>query len=843
MKHRRSFLFTLAAILLLTAFPAFLNADALAQANPDGGTPLPVDVPVLDGEIPPLEGGAPYPYPIISYEPAAGPTAPSTPNAPTIDVWHGTIQNFGQRGNPQVWINILGRVSGTPPVTSLTYSLNGGPDVPLAIGSNVKRLYDTGDFNIELPISQMLDGANTILLKAQDGVTQTTKTVTVNYDAGNVWPLSYTANWGALGSVQAGAQVVDGLWAINGGRLENVVPGYDRLVAIGDMSWTDYEVTVPVTVLSLNTAGWGAPSNGAGVGLIVRWTGHTNSGEKPGEGWRRLGALAWHRWSPNGTTAFELVGNGGGKELVKRNDQTIALNTPYIFKLSVQSSQFDGTPSTYRFKFWPDGQPEPAEWFMSAVGNGGEPVSGSLLLVAHQAMVSFGNVTVTPLPVGPFTLNVDDPDNGNIIVTPNKASYSYGERVTIRAQGQGNNGMVNWTGDFSGTQNPIVFDITRNINVGAVFAPMAEEIHLNLTTAGQGTVDVSPVKNKYLYGEVVTLTPRPAAGHIFAGWTGDLIGADNPAALVMDRTKTLVATFVPSNSTSPVSDDFNACALNTGLWTFVNPVGDGSYTINGTQLRITVPANVSHNIWLEGNRSARVMQPTQNTDFEIITKFESAVTQRYQMQGVLVEQDVNNFLRFEVYNDGSNIHLYAARFVNGDPRPLISGLMLNSTPSHLRITRVGNQWGFSYSYNGSVYISGGSFVHAMTVTKSGVYSANHGTPPGRPAPAHTAIVDYFFNSAAPIDPEDGQNPGNFTITVNKVGQGNVTLAPAKATYACGETVTLTATPAANWRFVGWGGDLSGSSTSQQLTVSRNHVVNATFILGNFKTFLPMTIDK
>ncbi len=75
---------------------------------------------------------------------------------------------------------------------------------------------------------------------------------------------------------------------------------------------------------------------------------------------------------------------------------TIALNTAYVFKVSVQSSQFDGTPSTYRFKFWPEGQPEPAEWYMSAVGNGGEPESGSLLLVAHQAMVSFGNVTVTP---------------------------------------------------------------------------------------------------------------------------------------------------------------------------------------------------------------------------------------------------------------------------------------------------------------------------------------------------------------------------------------------------------------------------------------------------------------
>ena len=118
MKHRRSILFTLAAILLLTAFPAFLNADALVQTNPDGATPLPADTAPLDGEIPPLEGGAPYPYPIISYEPPAGPASPTAPDVPTIDVWYGTTQNFGQLGNPQTWINILGRVSGTPAVTS-----------------------------------------------------------------------------------------------------------------------------------------------------------------------------------------------------------------------------------------------------------------------------------------------------------------------------------------------------------------------------------------------------------------------------------------------------------------------------------------------------------------------------------------------------------------------------------------------------------------------------------------------------------------------------------------------------------------------------------------------------
>ncbi|HQF71705.1 MAG TPA: hypothetical protein PLH39_10545 [Promineifilum sp.] len=372
---------------------------------------------------------------------------------------------------------------------------------------------------------------------------------------------------------------------------------------------------------------------------------------------------------------------------------------------------------------------------------------------------------------------------------------------------------------------------------------MAEEIRLNISSSGSGTVSVSPDKRKFNYGEQVMLTPRPNPGFIFAGWTGDLVSSDNPALVVMNRTKTIVANFIAANADSPVSDDFNGCALNTNLWTFINPTNQGGYTVNGTQLLLNVPANVSHNIWTGGNLSVRVMQPTQNVDFEIIAKFESVVSQRYQMQGLLVEQDSGNFLRFEVYHDGGSTQLFAARFLDGIPKPLIFSRPLASTPPYLRVTRVGSSWSYSFSNNGTDWVSGGSFNYPMTVTKSGVYGANHGTPPMRPAPAHTAIVDYFFNSAAPIVPEDGQTPGNFTITVNKVGQGNVTLSPAKATYGCGEKVTLTAVPAAQWRFAGWSGDLTGNALSQQLTVSRNQTVTATFIRGNYQTFLPLTVDK
>ncbi len=160
------------------------------------------------------------------------------------------------------------------------------------------------------------------------------------------------------------------------------------------------------------------------------------------------------------------------------------------------------------------------------------------------------------------------------------------------------------------------------------------------------------------------------------------------------------------------------------------------------------------------------------------------------------------------------------------------------------MTRVGPLWSFSSSDDGETWLSAGSFSHPMVVTRSGVFGANHGTMPGQPAPAHTAVVDYFFNSAAPIQPEDGNDLSNLQVTVNKVGQGTVNLSPAKPGYSCGEKVTVTAVPAAEWMFSGWSGDLTGSSLSQQLTVSRNHTITATFVKPTVeKVYLPMVIDK
>ena len=100
-----------------------------------------------------------------------------------------------------------------------------------------------------------------------------------------------------------------------------------------------------------------------------------------------------------------------------------------------------------------------------------------------------------------------------------------------------------------------------------------------------------------------------------------------------------------------VSDDFNAPSLNASTWTAVNPTGDAKFTMEGTgtlnaTLTIAVPAGTAHDAWTVNN-APRVMQTANNSDFEIEAKFQSQMSSRIQEQGIIIQQDNSNYLRFD----------------------------------------------------------------------------------------------------------------------------------------------------------------------------------------------------
>lgn len=323
---------------------------------------------------------------------------------PEIHVWYGETQRFvagnDRAGNPQRWVNILGRVKSVTPVASLNYTLNGGPSQPLRIGPDDRRLAERGDFNIDIDFQDLLPGENEVVITAVDEFGSISRQLVVLsfVDSPTDWqPGSYVFRWETAGKIDEFARIVDGQWSIENDTVRPVDIDYDRLLAIGDLSWRDYTITVPITFYSRELEGYLPPSNGPGVGVLIRWRGHQEAGENrnPLDGWSYMGALGWYRWQREGfdlREGLQLLSHGGHE--IGADNTHLETGVAYHFKIDVQSSPEPQMPAMYRFKVWPEVEPEPAGWNFEARGHPNEPQSGSLLLVAHHVDARFGDVRV-----------------------------------------------------------------------------------------------------------------------------------------------------------------------------------------------------------------------------------------------------------------------------------------------------------------------------------------------------------------------------------------------------------------------------------------------------------------
>ncbi len=197
-----------------------------------------------------------------------------------------------------------------------------------------------------------------------------------------------------------------------------------------------------------------------------------------------------------------------------------------------------------------------------------------------------------------------------------------------------------------------------------------------------------------------------------------------------------------ASGSGPVSDDFNTPTLNSSVWSIENPAGDGSVSLTGQALALSVPAGSGHDLWSGDVNVLRVVQPVSNTDFDVEAKFDSLGSSRFQDQGIVVEQDATNLLRFDVFSDGSSITLFAASVSGATASVKVSETLASAQqPIWLRVRRVGDSWLYTYSEDGTVWSTAGSFTFALSVADLGPYAGNSGSP----APAWTSTVDYFHS--------------------------------------------------------------------------------------------------
>jgi hypothetical protein len=370
--------------LVVSAIGPAAGNDNDAQLDPAPSFTAAVDYFMnLASPISPTDGGMPPP-----------------PNQPVFNIWYGDNETFGQLGIPQQWVNVLGNVSAPSGIASASYTLNGGPSQFLRIGPNGTRLVDTGDFNVELDHASLNSGANTVVITATDNLGNTaTHTVTVNWaNTGQVWPLPYSIDWSTVTNISDVAQVVDGKWAIQpDGTVRTMQTGYDRVIALGDETWTDYQVTAEMTLNSVDCYDYGS-------GVIVGWSGATYAPnalqpDQPRSGHPFFGQGEYSTaGGPPSNVAMDLYANTPDypeTTLVRDTSGVrLTLGVKYVLKLAVQRNP-GNTSSQLSLKIWQAGTPEPANWLLQA---NTDASTGSVLLACFRVDVSFGKITVVALP-------------------------------------------------------------------------------------------------------------------------------------------------------------------------------------------------------------------------------------------------------------------------------------------------------------------------------------------------------------------------------------------------------------------------------------------------------------
>jgi len=346
-----------------------------------------------------LTPGASYHYRVASTNTAGlaasgadGTFTMATSTGPAVDVWYGNNQAVGANGEVQNAYNLLGKVTDPDGVAALSYTLNGGTSRALTIGPTLRRVYNPGDFDADITWGSLEPGANTVVLTARDSLGNITATTVTLQKQSGAAPLPYTVDWSSMARITDRAQVVDGRWRLDGDTVHVQELGYDRLVMVGDVSWQDYEVTVPVTVHSIGPGHNTHLSNAALVGLALNWRGHTaRNGDQPVWDWYPTGALAWYRYFD--TPKFEMYGNDNSPA-VRHQRFRMNFGQTYIFK--ARSETISNTQVRYSWKVWPQGQAEPATWDLTLVEDNG-PMTGSIGVIAHHVDAQFGDISVVPI--------------------------------------------------------------------------------------------------------------------------------------------------------------------------------------------------------------------------------------------------------------------------------------------------------------------------------------------------------------------------------------------------------------------------------------------------------------
>jgi hypothetical protein len=153
-----------------------------------------------------------------------------------------------------------------------------------------------------------------------------------------------------------------------------------------------------------------------------------------------------------------------------------------------------------------------------------------------------------------YSLQTSITGNGTLGTNPASGPYISNSIVTLTATAALHWAFDHWTGDATGSQNPLNVTMNGPRSVQAVFVQSA--FPLTLTTPGGGGVtangQVIATATYYPAGSIVSIAATTNNGWSFLGWQGSASGPNNPLNVVMNQTNNIQTIFGTVAATNAV---------------------------------------------------------------------------------------------------------------------------------------------------------------------------------------------------------------------------------------------------------------------------------------------------
>ncbi len=394
--------------------------------------------------------------------------------------------------------------------------------------------------------------------------------------------------------------------------------------------------------------------------------------------------------------------------------------------------------------------------------------------------------------------------NGTVIKDPDQATYSSGTNVTLTATADIGYHFLGWSGDATGSTNPLTVTMNGNKNIKANFLPLNVIAFDDFNRPNESPfVTGGNWQNIYNWGNV------NLSGNQVAGNSGEALYYWNGIG-TFDNTRQFARARV------------------------VNANGQvGLILLGGNNQALNVSWNTGtlYIYWyLNGSHQGELAHVSSIIhDGDIIEAVLDGGIIYVKINGAIVHSVPNTTSLtsgkpgFEFYQGGAIFDDWEA----GTPASSSYSISGNITEGGLGLNGVLITASGGFSGNATTDINGDYTISNVTSGATSVLltptlSGHTMSPLTRSitGPINSNITGQDFTSTINV---------NNTLTITAIN-GTVIKDPDQATYSSGTNVTLTATADIGYHFLGWSGDATGSTNPLTVTMNGNKNIKANFLL-------------